>query len=94
MLAARTLQGAWEAGPVAHLLATASHQRILLKASFQAPLAKAPRLRAGKRVIPGVKTDTAGLFWQLSLTPPIFPPSQQKLALRKWSVVHLHFKMR
>jgi hypothetical protein len=67
MLAARTLKGAWEAGPVAHLLATASHQRILLKASFQTPLAKAPSLRAGKRVIPGVKTDTAGLFWQFDV---------------------------
>ena len=36
---------AWEAGPVGHLLPTVSHERILLKASFKAPLARAPALR-------------------------------------------------
>lgn len=68
VLAAPSLQAAqeaaWEAGPVDHLLATASHQRILLKASFQAPLGRAPSLRVAKRFFPGTKTDTAGLFWQ------------------------------
>ncbi|MSV35194.1 MAG: hypothetical protein EXQ47_06285 [Bryobacterales bacterium] len=64
VLAARNLQAAWESGPVAHLLATASHQRILLKASFQTALAKAPVLRVGKRSFLGTKTDSAGRFWQ------------------------------
>jgi len=67
-LAARNLQAAWQAGPVAHLLATASHQRILLKASFHSPLLRPPSLRAAKRFFPGTMTDTAGLFWQFDAT--------------------------
>src|SRR5262245_17596648 len=66
--AARTLKADWEAGSVAHLLATASHDRILLKASFQRPRHRAPSLRAGKSFFPGTKTDTAGLFWQFDVT--------------------------
>jgi len=67
-LAAQSHPGPWEAGPIAHLLATASDRRILLKASFQAPLPRAPSLRVGQRLVPGSKTDTGGLFWEFDAT--------------------------
>ena len=83
-LAAPGLQAApeatWEAGSVAHLLATASHRRILLKASFQAPLGRAPSLRVAKRLFPGTKADTAGLFWQFDATG-LEPGSPHELQL-------------
>lgn len=54
----------WQAGEVAHLLPTANHERILLKASFRSPLAAAPQLKIGSRRIAGRKSDGAGRFWQ------------------------------
>src|SRR4051794_37454581 len=79
-LAARNLQASWEAGSVAHILATANHERILLKASFQAPLVRAPNLRVGKRLFPGTKTDTAGSFWQFD-APGLEPGRPHELQL-------------
>ena len=54
----------WQAGEVVHLLPTANHERILLKASFRSPLAAPPQLKIGGRPIEGRKSDGAGRFWQ------------------------------
>lgn len=53
--------------PVRHLLPTASHNRILLKASFFEPLLKSPRLRAAGVSVEGVRSDSAGFFWAFNL---------------------------
>ena len=52
-LGAQRRPALWEAGPVVHLLATASDRCVLLKASFQTPLGRAPSLRVGKRMVQG-----------------------------------------
>ncbi|MBI1353923.1 MAG: hypothetical protein GC160_06220 [Acidobacteria bacterium] len=54
----------WQPGSVEHLLPTASHDRILLKASFRDAHPKPPQLRVGKRTVDGARTDTAGRFWR------------------------------
>ena len=42
----RVLAGStWDSGAIAHLLPTASDTRLLIKASFKAPLSVAPTLR-------------------------------------------------
>jgi len=53
----------WDAGGVRHLLPTVSDTRILIKASFNAPLADAPTLRVGGTSIPGRMSDTHGEYW-------------------------------
>jgi hypothetical protein len=61
----------WSAGDVAHLLPAASHDRILLKASFQRPLRSA-RLRLAGREFEGRRSDAAGLHYSFdarALTP-------------------------
>ena len=50
------------AGPIAHLLPTASHDRFLIKASFTEPPG-APTLRIGKRSFTGRAADTEGRFF-------------------------------
>ncbi len=60
---ARGQSDSWRAGSVEHLLPTASHNRILLKASLRSPHASPPLLRVGDRTITGHRTDTAGRFW-------------------------------
>ena len=57
----------WHAGEVVHLLPTANHERLLLKASFRSPLTAAPQLKIGSRRIEGRKTDGAGRFWQFDV---------------------------
>jgi hypothetical protein len=66
VMAARTIPSAsgWDHGSVQHLLPTASHNRILIKASFRAPLLEAPTLRLGGNSVRGRMTDTRGEFWQ------------------------------
>jgi hypothetical protein len=57
---------------VAHLLATVSSERILLKASFVTPLVETPELLVGRRRVAGIPTDTQGLFFAFDagdLTP-------------------------
>ncbi len=54
----------WDAGPVRHLLPAVSDSRLLLKASFAAPLASAPTLRVGGTAVTGRMNDTAGEHWQ------------------------------
>ena len=60
----------WHAGQLAHLIPAASHDRFLIKASFQAPLAHAPWLIVNGKRVAGEPTDTAGRFWR-------FPPKRQ-----------------
>src|SRR3712207_5082880 len=55
---------AWDAGQLAHLLPTVSHDRMLIKASFRAPLTAAPVLSVGGQRVDGLRSDRAGLFWQ------------------------------
>ncbi|MGH8808524.1 MAG: alkaline phosphatase D family protein, partial [Noviherbaspirillum sp.] len=58
----------WNAGEVVHLLPTANHERILLKASFRNALKDTPQLRIGGRHIKGRKSDGDGRFWQFDVT--------------------------
>ena len=60
----RAADDGWNAGLVAHLLPTVSHDRILLKASFHEPLKEIPFLHIGGRPIVGERTDREGFFWQ------------------------------
>ncbi|KAE9629937.1 hypothetical protein GP644_09565 [Parasedimentitalea maritima] len=54
----------WNGGDVAHLIPTASHERFLIKASFQNARSEAPVLRVDGQATTGSKTDLAGKFWQ------------------------------
>jgi hypothetical protein len=54
----------WDAGSVHHLLPAVSDTRILIKASFHAPLREAPMLRVGDKAVHGRMSDTHGEFWQ------------------------------
>src|SRR6266850_6475528 len=58
----------WDAGSVRHLLPTASDSRILIKASFDAPLSEAPTLRVGDTSVRGRMSDTRGTFWHFHAT--------------------------
>jgi hypothetical protein len=57
----------WNQGQLAHLIPTASHERFLIKASFKAPLASAPRLSVDGKFIEGVQTDAEGRFWRFDV---------------------------
>jgi len=57
-------QAGWNAGQVVHLIPTANHERVLIKASFQAPLAAPPRLVVSGRAVDGVRSDLEGRFWR------------------------------
>ena len=50
----------WDAGRVRHLLPTVSDSRVLVKASFHAPLTEAPMLRVGSTTVRGRMSDTRG----------------------------------
>lgn len=53
----------WDHGPLIHLIPTASHNRIIIKASFYKPFSEPPRIAIGDRTVDGVMTDTKGYFW-------------------------------
>ncbi|HMJ90098.1 MAG TPA: hypothetical protein VK530_09790, partial [Candidatus Acidoferrum sp.] len=57
----------WNSGAVRHLLPAASHDRLLLKVSFERPLSAPPVLRAGKKTAKGVRLDTAGEFYSFDI---------------------------
>jgi len=65
---------------VAHLLPTASHRRIRLKASFVEPLAEAPVLAVGERRVRGVRTDTQGRFFLFD-ADGLAPATEHRLRL-------------
>lgn len=48
---------------LAHVLATASHDRLYVKLSLHVPPATAPVLRVDGRPVRGIRTDTLGRFW-------------------------------
>lgn len=60
--------GAWNPGRLVHLIPTANHERFLIKASFQAPLASAPFLLVDGQAHEGVQTDPKGRFWRFDIT--------------------------
>jgi hypothetical protein len=68
------------ADSVRHVLATASHDRLLIKASFREPRHTTPILRIGRRSIAGSATDTEGLFWRFD-APGLAPDTEYELSL-------------
>jgi hypothetical protein len=57
---------------IRHVLPAATHERFLLKISFDVALRNAPVLRVANRKVQGVRTDTEGQFWMFDvdgLTP-------------------------
>ncbi len=54
----------FDPGVLEHVLSTATHDRLLVKASFARPLDSAPRLRVGDTTVTGRRSDTAGRFWR------------------------------
>lgn len=77
---ARGQADSWQAGSVEHLLPTASHNRILLKASLRHAQTRPPLLRVGKRAVTGRRTDTAGRFWSFD-APNLAPGEPHRLEL-------------
>src|SRR6478736_5784729 len=67
-LAGQQEKRSWRAGAVRHLLPTASHDRFLVKASFDRPLSATPVIRAGNRSARSVRLDTAGEFYSFDIT--------------------------
>jgi hypothetical protein len=53
----------WNAGDVIHLMPTANHQRLLIKASFKRPQLTPPNLGIAGRLIQGRMGDTLGFHW-------------------------------
>src|SRR5262245_5590893 len=62
------VQTAWNAGPLAHLIPGANHERFLIKSSFTATLDRAPVLRVRERRVQGAMTDTQGHCWMFDVT--------------------------
>lgn len=54
----------WDGGGLRLLLPTVSDTRMLIKASFNAPLPEAPSLNIGNTAVRGVMSDTQGEHWQ------------------------------
>src|SRR5262249_59792238 len=67
-------ESTWDAGQVRHLLPTVSDTRMLIKASFKAPLATAPTLRVGSATARGRAGDTRGEHWHFYVTALAPPP--------------------
>jgi hypothetical protein len=70
----------WEQGRLAHLLPTVSHDRFLIKASFDPPLEAAPELRVGALRIRGQRNAGRGDFWQFDV-PGLKPGTPYRLSL-------------
>jgi hypothetical protein len=54
----------WDAGSLQHILPQVSDTRMLVKASFNAPLLSEPSLRVGDTTVRGLMSDTRGEHWQ------------------------------
>ena len=70
----------WDAGSVRHLLPTVSDNRILIKASFNAPLSDAPMLRIDGTSVRGRMGDTRGEHWHF-YTTGLKPGRSHRLSL-------------
>ncbi len=68
-------------GAIAHLLPTASHDRLLIKASFAFPLDAPPMLAVGRRRITGRPTGTRGRHFAFDLDG-LEPDVRYELALK------------
>ncbi|MBL8774137.1 MAG: hypothetical protein JNK30_22305 [Phenylobacterium sp.] len=60
-------QGAWSAGPVAHLLPTAGHDALRLTVTTTRPLGTPPRLVGGPRAATARPTADGGRYWRFDL---------------------------
>jgi hypothetical protein len=58
----------WIQGQLAHLIPTASHERFLIKASFNSPLNDTPRLSINGKPVAGMRTDNQGRFWRFDVS--------------------------
>lgn len=59
---------AWNQGKLVHILPTVSHERFLIKTSFEAPLGSPPVLEVdGFKTVAGAMTDTEGRFWRFDV---------------------------
>ncbi len=58
------MSGEWNAGMLAHVIPAASHDRLLIKASFKTVLATTPLFSIDGRAVPGERTDPLGRFWR------------------------------
>lgn len=72
---------AWDAGKLLHLLPTASHDRITIKASFASPLDVAPDLYVRGTRVPGQRTDLAGRTWRFDAVD-LAPGTSYRLQLK------------
>ena len=70
----------WDQGRLAHLLPTVSHDRFLIKASFDHPLAAAPELSVGATRVRGQRNPGDGSFWQFD-APGLEPSTIYQLSL-------------
>ena len=70
----------WRAGEVAHLIPTADHERIRIKASFRQIQMQPPTLRVAGRSVPGERTDSAGRFFVFDVRG-LEPATEYPLAL-------------
>ena len=72
--------GQWDQGRLMHLLPTVSHNRFLLKASFDGALDSVPELKAGSVRVRGQKNTARGDFWQFDV-PGLEPGTPYRLSL-------------
>jgi hypothetical protein len=70
----------WDQGQLIHLIPAATHDRFLLKASFQSAFDRPPRLRIRDRIVEGIQTDTDGRFWRFD-APSLEPGTSYELRL-------------
>ncbi len=70
----------WDKGEVQHLIPTASHDRFLIKASFNQVQSAAPELDIGMTRVRGQANTAAGDFWQFDV-PGLAPATPYKLSL-------------
>ncbi len=70
----------WDQGRVVHLLPTVSHDRFLIKASFDTALTSAPELHVGNLRVRGRSNSRNGNFWQFDASH-LKPDTSYRLSL-------------
>jgi hypothetical protein len=70
----------WDQGELQHLIPTANHDRLLIKASFTQAQLAAPELTVGATRVRGQSNAKAGDFWQFDVTG-LAPATPYQLAL-------------
>ncbi|MGH6770132.1 MAG: hypothetical protein ACRECO_14040 [Xanthobacteraceae bacterium] len=74
-------ENTWDAGKLFHLLPMVSHNRALLKCSFQEALGQTPEIMIDGRRVTGQRTDSRGQFWDFDIAA-LKPGTEYKLELR------------